>query len=88
MGVASLVLGIFAFLSSVVGGSFSLGWIGSIFGLLAIIFGAIASKTPAGRGTGKAGLILGILSFVWGIVATVVCVVCIGTGAAVLGSIL
>lgn len=88
MGIAALVLGILAFLSSVIGGTFSLGWIGCVFALLAIIFGAIASKNPLEKGPAKAGLILGILSFIWGIIATVVCVVCLGTGIAILGAAL
>lgn len=77
MAVASLVLGIIAILSSVVGGAFSLGWVGSACGIVAIILGAIARKS-AQKGMATAGLVLGIISLVWGILSTVVCAACIG----------
>ena len=84
MGVASLVLGIIALLSSVVGGVFALGWLGAVCGVVAIVLGAIARKTPAQKGTGTAGLVCGIIALVWGIIAYVACVACASATAAAL----
>lgn len=76
MGVASLVLGIIACVISVFGLQFS--FVGSVCGLLAIIFGAIAKSNNVDAGKAKAGLILGIISFSWGIAVTACCVACVG----------
>ncbi len=78
MGVFALVAGILSLLSSTIGGVFSLGWVGSILGIFAIIFGAISAKRSK---TGKAGMILGIIALTWGIIATIVCVICLGAAA-------
>lgn len=85
MAVASLILGIVSVLSSVVGGCFSLGWVGSACGVVAIILGAIARKNPAKKGMATAGLVLGIIALAWGIIATIACVTCLA-GVASLGS--
>ena len=83
METAALVLGIISLVISVGGTSY--GWIGSVCGLLAIIFGAISMKKDnPNNGKAKAGLILGIVSLTLGIIITVACTLCaIGiTGAA------
>lgn len=84
MAVASLVLGIIACVISVFG--FEFGFVGSVCGILAIVFGAIAKSHDPLDEKAKAGLILGIISFAWGIVMTVCCVTC-AVGCAALLSI-
>lgn len=88
MGVASLVLGIVALVFSVCASFAGMGWIGSICGILAIIFGAIAKKNPEQKGKATAGLICGIIAVCWGIVATIACVACIGATGSVLDAAL
>lgn len=78
MGVASLVLGIIALVIAIGGGAAGLGWIGSICGLLAVIFGAVARKDPAKKGPATGGLVCGIIALCWGIIATIACVSCLG----------
>lgn len=81
MEIAALVLGIIALGISVFGTAFS--WIGSVCGVLAIIFGALGmKKNSPNRGKAKAGLILGVISLTLGIIVTVACVVCAGAGVA------
>ena len=84
MAIASLICGIFALLSSVVGGIFSLGWIGSILGLLAIIFGTVGRKGPK-KGMATTGLVFGIISLTYGIIATICCVTCLAAAGAAYG---
>lgn len=76
MGTAALVLGILSLLSSVVGGAFSLGWIGTVCGVIGIVLGAIGSKKK--EEYAKAGLILSIVAVAWGVIATIACFACIG----------
>ena len=82
METAALVLGIISLAISVFG--ISVEWIGSVCGILAIIFGAIGMKknTPD-QGKAKAGLIMGIISLFLGVILTVACVACIGTGVGI-----
>jgi predicted Zn finger-like uncharacterized protein len=61
MGVTALVMGIAGLVLSTVGWIFCCGPVGGVCGILAIIFGIVALKTP-GRGMGIAGIILGVLS--------------------------
>lgn len=82
MGAASLVLGIIALVVSVGCGAMGLGWVGSICGILAIIFGSIAKKDEQTKGQGTAGVVCGVISLIWGIIATIACVACIGAVAA------
>lgn len=85
MQTAALVLGIVSLVIAVGGGAAGMGWIGSLCGILAIIFGAIGMKAGgAQRKTAKTGLILGIISLCWGLIVTVACLACIGTGAGIL----
>lgn len=88
MAVASLILGIIALLSSTVGGIFSLGWIGSVCGIVAIILGAIARKKGQKKGMATTGLVFGIISLVWGVVATIVCLACYGAAVGAAYSLL
>lgn len=83
METAALVLGIISLLISVLGGTAGLSWIGSVCGILGIIFGALGMKkgNPE-RGKAKAGLILSIIAFTWGIVVAIACVACVGAGVA------
>lgn len=84
MGVASLILGILAALSSIFGGIFSLGWLGCICGLIAIILGAVGKKKGLPYST--AGLVLGIIALAWGLISTIACLTCMGATGAALGS--
>lgn len=77
MGSAALILGILSLLSSVVGGAFSLGWIGTVCGIVGIVLGAIGSKKK--EEYAKAGLILSVIAVAWGIIATIACFACLGT---------
>ena len=83
MGVASLVLGIISLVISIGAGAAGLGWIGSICGILAIIFGAVEKKNPEQKGAATGGLVCGVIALTWGIIATIACVACLGAiGAA------
>jgi len=82
MAVASLVLGIISLVIAVFGGAASLGWIGSICGIIAIILGAIAKKDPEKKKQATAGLVCGIIALCWGIIATIACVACLGAALA------
>ena len=81
MGVAALVLGIISLFISIGAGPAGLGWIGSICGILAIIFGAIGKKNPEQKGLATSGLVCGVISLFWGIIATIACVACLGVAA-------
>ncbi len=76
MALASMVLGIIALVIAVFGGFVAIGWIGSICGILAIIFGVLGRKDAANKGKATAGLVCGIISVVWGIIAYLACVAC------------
>lgn len=80
MGTAALVCGIIAMIGSFGGSIISLGWIGSLCGILAIIFGAMGRKDPAEKKNATTGLWLGIISLFWGVIATIACLACIGAG--------
>lgn len=83
MATAALVLGI---VSVVVCFIPSVNWLGSICGVLAIIFGALVIKKAPDdqKGRAKAGLVLGIVAVAIGIIATIICVTCLGATAAAL----
>ena len=56
MQTAALVLGIISLVISIGGGAAGLGWVGSICGILAIVFGAIGMKAGGDqRKTAKTG---------------------------------
>ena len=81
METAAFVLGIIALIISITGTAYS--WVGSVCGILAIIFGAIGMKNDSKeKSKAKAGLIMGIISLTLGIIITTACVICIGAGAA------
>ena len=73
MGVASLVLGIIALVSAVVGGFLALGWVGSVCGVVAIVLGALARKKASTRGAGTGGLVCGIIALAWGTITYIAC---------------
>ena len=80
MEIAALVLGIIGLAGCFIP---SLGWVGTLCGLLAIILGAVGvKKGGANKGKAKAGLILGILSFALGLIFWLACAGCIAAGAA------
>ena len=84
MQTAALVLGIVSLVIAVGGGAAGMGWIGSLCGILAIIFGALGMKAGGPqRKTAKTGLILGIVALCWGLIVTVACLACIGAGAGI-----
>lgn len=78
MGVAALVLGVISLVVSVGAGTAGLGWVGSICGILAIIFGAIGKKDPEQKGAATGGLVCGVIALFWGIIATLACLACLG----------
>ena len=88
MGTAALVCGIIALVISTCGSAANLAWVGSVCGVLGIIFGALGLKDPNRKGQAKAGLIMSIIALTWGIIATIICVACIGGAAAIGGSAL
>lgn len=89
MAVASLVLGIIGLVCSVFGSPVGASWLGSVCGVLAIIFGAVGMKKDSpDRGRAKAGLVLGILSLTLGVILTIACVACITAGGIGFGSAL
>ena len=75
MEIAALVCGIV----SVVGCWIpSMGWIGSICGVVAIVLGAISiKKNLPKKKLGKIGMILGIIGLALGIIMTIVAVACV-----------
>ena len=77
MALASMILGIIALVIAVFGGFVALGWLGSICGILAIVFGVLGRKDAANKGKATAGLICGIIAVVWGIIAYLACVACV-----------
>lgn len=81
MAVAAMVCGIVSLAISVIFGSFGLGWLGSICGIVGIVLGAIARKKTDKKGKATAGLVCGIISLSWGIISTIACVACIGAAA-------
>lgn len=83
MQTSALVMGIISLCISLGFGAANLGWVGSICGVLAIIFGAIGMKEgdASDKKRAKTGMILGIISFCWGIIVTIACIACIGAGA-------
>ena len=84
MQTAALVLGIVSLVIAVGGGAAGMGWIGSICGILAIVFGALGMKSGGPqRKNAKTGLILGIVALCWGLIVTVACLACIGAGAGI-----
>lgn len=78
MGTAALILGLVSLVISIGGSAAGMGWIGSVCGILGIIFGALGMKDNSNKGQAKAGLILSIIALTWGVIATIVCVACIG----------
>ncbi len=76
MALASMILGIIALVIAVFGGFVAVGWIGSICGILAIIFGVLGRKEAANKGKATAGLVCGIISVAWGVIAYFACVAC------------
>jgi len=61
-------------------------WLGSVCGVLGIVFGILGQKDPNKKGQAKAGLIMSIIALTWGIIATVLCLTCLGGLTAVGGS--
>ena len=88
MSTAALVLGIISLCVSLGFGAANLGWVGSICGVLAIIFGVIGMKSgdATEKKRAKTGLVLGIISFCWGILVTIACIACFAAGAGALGA--
>lgn len=76
MAVASLVLGIIALVIAVFFGAF--GWVGSLLGILGIIFGALGRKDAQRKGLATAGLTLSIIAVVLGLLLYIACVACVG----------
>lgn len=81
--MTALVCGIISLVIALGGGPAGFGWVGSVCGILAIIFGAKGMKGSGDQKKySKAGLILGIIALCWGIIVTIACVACIGAAAA------
>ena len=88
MGVASLILGIISLVIAVGGSVANLGWIGSICGVLAIIFGIIGKKDADSGRQASVGLVCGIIALAWGLLSTIACDACVGCGAAALSGLI
>lgn len=86
MAIASLVLGIVGLVLDLVSVG-TLGWLGVIMGVVAIVLGALGRKKPEGKGIATAGLVLGILSVVFGMILFVSCVLVAGAAASGLSSL-
>ena len=86
MATAALVMGIVSLVISVGGGAANMAWVGSVCGILGIVFGVLGLKDPSKKGQAKAGLVMSIIALTWGIIATIVCFACIGGMAAIGGS--
>ncbi len=80
MAVASLVLGIISLLISVFFSAY--GWVGSLLGILGIIFGALGRKNAEKKGLATAGLTLSIIAVVLGLLLYIACVACVSGLAA------
>ncbi len=76
MAVVSLVLGIIGLLISVFLNA--VGWVGSLLGILGIIFGALGRKNAEKKGLATAGLTLSIIAVVLGILFYIACAACLG----------
>lgn len=79
LAIASMVTGILAFLSG-------LFFMGLLFGVAAIILGAIALKKPQGKGMAIAGIVTGIVGAISGAIFTIlwiVALVTVGVGGSV-----
>ncbi len=75
MEIAALVCGICSLAGCWIP---SMGWIGSICGIVAIILGAISIKKDLPKKKlGKVGMILGIIGLALGIIMTIVAVACV-----------
>ncbi len=81
MGIASMILGILALLEVLTGGFFGGGFIGVIFGVVAVVLGAAGKKTRPEMAT--AGIATGIIAIILGTLLTIACVAC---AAAVTGA--
>ena len=83
MGVASLILGIFAVILCWIP---VVNWLGIILGVVGIILGAIgiskAKKNGQGKGTAVAGLVLSIVATAIAAIAWMACSACGACGAA------
>jgi hypothetical protein len=75
MAVAALVLGILTILFMFIP---YVGWLGVLFGILAIIFGALGRKQPHMRGMATAGFVCGIVGTALGAIVLIACAACVG----------
>ena len=74
MGIAALILGIISLALPLV--LPSIGWLGIICGIVAIILGAIARKKSEKKGAATAGLVLGIIAVAVSAAVWIACMVC------------
>ena len=73
--IASLVLGIAGLVLSIFAGMAFYGWIGTICGIVGLILGIMSKKeNPSTMAT--AGIVLSIIALARGIVATIACYAC------------
>ena len=83
-GLASMILGIVSLVLTFGIGITGYGWVGSICGILAIVFGVMGKKNPEQKGMATAGIICGFFSLFSGILSTIACLSCLGVvGSAV-----
>lgn len=70
LAIASLVLGIIAFLTGLI-------YLGAVLGILAVIFGILALKKRQGRGMAIAGIITGALGILGTIAAIIIVILAV-----------
>lgn len=81
LAIAALVIGILAFI-----GGFLPFW-GFLLGATAVVLGIIALKKPGLKGLSITGIVTGGLAVLWNLIVTIIFVVALATGAAVVGGV-
>lgn len=83
MEMSALVLGIVGLVLSILNSFLGLSWIGSICGLLAVIFGALGMKKEgADKVKAKTGFVLGIVAMALGIIFFATCMISVASSGA------
>lgn len=76
METSAFVMGIISLIVTFGGAPTGFGWIGTICGILAIVFGAVGkSKNTENKGMAQAGFVMGIISLFGSIIICIVVVI-------------
>ncbi len=76
MGIASLIIGIFALIFACIP---AINWLGTLLGIIGIILGALGKKKNQSCST--AGLVLSIIATALGLVLYLACVACVSSAS-------